>query len=128
MRAVDKKVVWFNMGFVPLGFGMTRNERVYYQALKRLGITKPDEFHMDNTGACTHILRCKDNLPRLVCIVTTTPNKKLSVAQVVATMAHEATHVWQTALEAMRQDGKASDEIEAYAIQYFTQCLVGEIL
>lgn len=129
MRAVDKRVVWFDCGFLPLAFGFTRSEKAYAAAMRRLNV-EADAFQVDgNAGATTHIIRRKDGqLPRLVCVVTMGSMKGNSKAQTVATLAHEAVHVWQVAKEAMRQEGDAGDEVEAYAIQYFTQCLVGQVL
>jgi len=129
MRAVDRKVVWFDTGFLPIAFGFTMCERAYYAALKKMCVKEPDRYELDGTGACTHIIRRADGkAPRLVCIVSLGDQRGLSRAQTVATLAHEAVHVWQTALEAMRQTGISGDEVEAYAIQYFTQCMVGEIM
>ena len=128
MRAVDKDVVWFHCGFLPLRFGFTRSEKAYYRWLKRLRIANSDDFHLHDSAATTHIMRQGDGqLPRTVVIVTQRLDRKNSRAQTVATLTHEAVHVWQTACEAMRQEGKAGDEVEAYAVQYFTQCMVGEI-
>ena len=128
MRAVDKQVVWFDCGFLPLAFGFTRSEKAYEAAIKRLGIEQSDGFGMEGAGAVTHVMRRKDGqLPSKVCIVTTHV-RKITRAQLAATLAHEAVHVWQVAKEAMRQEGDVGDEVEAYAIQYFTQCLVGQVL
>lgn len=114
------------MGFLPGYFGFTTDPKAFAKEVRRLGCK--DQVDMISGGAAaTHHTFHKAN-GDFTSIVTLDlrKTKGRTRAQIAAVLAHEAVHVWQTNEEWMRET-KPGREIEAYAIQYFTQCMLSEL-
>ena len=115
---MKNKVYWYDTGFIPnLYVGFTTSEKAYKKYMRKLAIADYPEFVTSGAGATTHFYTNDDcNRIALVCMTT---RDDLVPAQYAAMITHECVHVWQEAEELMRETVKG--EVEAYAIQYFTQ-------
>lgn len=120
--------VYFDTGPVPLFVGLCRSEKDFAREMRRLAIKEPPPFLIPGKPACTHHFAAQHIVTRkmatsLVCVDPVWRPKYLS--EFFGILAHEAAHVWQHAQECMA-GGHQGNEIEAYAIQWFTQCLFFE--
>ena len=118
---------YFDTSFLPNYFGFATDPRAFAREMKRLKVSEPPPFITPGAAATTHHLYKDDDTtsivtfdPKAACV------RGRTIAQIHAIFAHEAVHVWQENVERMRER-KPGREIEAYAIQYFTQCMLSEL-
>lgn len=102
----------------PVHIGYTASEDEYRKEMKRLGVKDAPPFA--ELSAATHTYSKGDSLTIIVCY---RESEDRTPAQVASLIAHEAVHVWQ---QIMKHIGcsNAGQEIEAYGIQYITQCIL----
>jgi len=109
-------IKYFDVGAWPVYFGFTHKKKEYDKEMKRLGIKSDVPFVSANALATTHVLTKKGHTTIIVCIKK---SKKFTRNQLTAALAHEAAHVWEAVVEAMRGHNPG-DECQAYGIQYAT--------
>lgn len=115
-----KTVEYFDMAFVPaMYFGFTTSKAAFAKEVQRLNIKNAPEFCFSGAAAVTHFFTSEDKVTALVCLDSKRA-KKFATCQIAAICAHEAVHVWQECRRKMRETAPG-DEVEAYAIQFFTQ-------
>lgn len=121
------KPTWLDRGLFisPFYYTLATDEATFRKALKHLGIAKanrPAFLVRDSADGTCHFFTKDRDLTAVVCIRV---EPSANLAQVVGLFAHEATHLWQAARE---HTGEAtpSAELEAYAVQTFTQRLFEE--
>jgi hypothetical protein len=96
------------------------NERSFVREMKKLEVNDPPPFMGKNGHATTHYF---DNEKRgLICVVCIKHDKKKTIEQIHALLAHEAVHVWQ-AFKDFINEKNPSGEMEAYAVQNIFQSL-----
>lgn len=122
-------IQYFSLAPFPLHAGIAFNKNDFDRELKRLGISETDYLAHSNAAATTHIFERRKPNHGTACIITLDmPHaKKRSISQVAALLAHEATHVWQACEDCMGEKN-AGAEVEAYFIQWVTQCAVDAYL
>ena len=107
-------------------FALCTTEKDFHKAMKKMGIPVtdwPQHWHSPGANATTQYLdNSKGQLCCIVCMPTPDPNK-VSPAQIVALLAHEAVHIKQRFMHWIGED-KPSDEFEAYTVQNIVQELV----
>lgn len=117
------KIKYFNTAFLPIYFGFCTDPTAFAKEMKRLKVDPAPKFLSDAAFATTHCLT-RSSAGLITIIVCINPKRKPMVLP--ACLAHEATHVFQFAMEKMGED-KPGDEIQAYAIQYFTELMWNEV-
>lgn len=125
MRKDRPRIKYFGTAFLPVYFGFTTNPKAFAGEMSRLKVAEPPLFVSSRAFATTHCLTRASSgfYTVIVCLDTKKCRKN---ACVPAILAHEATHVWQFAKEKIGET-KPGDEIEAYAVQYFTECMLKEL-
>lgn len=104
---------------------LCQSQRAFHREAR---VLDPDceriDFINPGASATTHFFTTAKGFPGLVAIVCIDVHDgKRTPAQVIALLAHEATHVWQRFCRKIGEDCPGT-EIEAYAIQSITQELV----
>lgn len=100
------------------------SEEAFRAELKRLGVTKPVAFILnDHSDATAHYLTA-DNGNRC-CIVCLRGMEKHTGIEIAGLLVHEATHIWQDWCEQVGEQTPGI-ETEAYAIQWISQQLMWE--
>lgn len=116
-----KKVHWINIFPYPLYAGITDCPEAFKREMKRLGIKEDVAFVNTDASATTHFFTSKKHTNTAIICVDTKCPKRASPTQMMALIVHEAVHIWQECKEMMRET-KPGNEIEAYAIQWISQC------
>lgn len=120
-------ITYFDTGFLPNYFGFAIDPRAFAREMKRLRVKEPPPFISSGAAASTHHFYKDDDITSIVTFDPKAPCVRgRTTAQIHAVIAHEAVHVWQENVERMRELHPGR-EIEAYAIQYFTQCMLREL-
>ena len=115
-----KKVEYFDLAFIPaMHFGFTNSRAAYAREMKRLNVEDPPDYVLPNAAATTHFFTRDAAVTAIVCL-DSKKAKGYALCQVASICAHEAVHVWQECLKQMRETEPGA-EVEAYAIQFFTQ-------
>lgn len=96
------------------------SEKKFDKEMKRLGVENPPPFIVSNSDACTHTFLKDGEFP--TCIVCMHYNPKHKDISIVGILTHEASHIFDEALEYMREKEPGS-EVKAYALQNITQNL-----
>jgi len=120
---------YFDLSVYPLYFGFCTSKKAFVREMKRLNVTEPPAFNLPDADMTVHYFDCPSSVPS--CRVIVCANKKdlreKSLTSLAGLLAHEATHVWQEAKRQMNEKDPGR-EIEAYAIQFFTQCMFDKAL
>ncbi len=99
------------------------NEPELHRELRRLKFRENIPFlRSEAADATTHFLVNRGNTTALVCLGRTTGRTR---AEVVGLLAHEATHIVQDYFASIGEDAP-SKEVQAYAVQHYTQLLFHE--
>lgn len=122
-----KKFQYIDFGCYPVWVGITDCPKVFAKEIKRLGIKDEVEFVCSGAAATTHILTSDTGNAVAIVTVDITKIKGKTKSQIMALLVHEAVHVWQECLERMREKNPGQ-EIEAYAIQWVSQCFMNIIM
>ncbi|MFA7308194.1 MAG: hypothetical protein WC026_16150 [Hyphomicrobium sp.] len=116
-RAADK-VIWCDMGWQPVHFGLCPSEAAWKREMKRLGL--PNEPYPTTDGRCVFL----DNKNGKLCaIVVINHRKGRTATEVLGLIIHEATHIWQAIREDIGETAPGK-EMEAYAMQAISQGLI----
>ena len=115
-------ILYFNLGPIPLWFGFTARPKHFKQEMKRLGISNPPTFTHEGAPATAHYFTHPRNGLMVIVTIDKAQAKKHSRDEVYGLLTHEAVHVYQRAIESMR-DNSPSDEFMAYCIQDWSQKL-----
>lgn len=127
MKKDRPRIKYFGTGFVPIYFGFTTNPKAFAGEMSRLKVAEPPLFVSAKAFATTHCLTSKNKSFWTVIVCLDMKKCRTATAACVpAVLAHEATHVWQYAKEKIGEE-KPGSEVEAYAIQYFTECMLKEL-
>lgn len=119
----------FSRGPFPVEFAFSVDPKAFKREARRLlgeGHEIPP-FVIPQSQATTHTFvhhQCGDYM----CVVCLDWDwaKRQEWPAVVALLAHEAVHVWQRVKDRIHEAAPGM-EIEAYMIQYFTQCMLKEL-
>jgi hypothetical protein len=126
---VKPKVSYFSTGFLPIHFGFTTDPKAYAAELKRLNVTVEDRGRFiarKGMHATTHCFHNEKHGAVILVTLDLSARGRYSVAQIHSLLAHEAFHVWQATVESMGEKAPG-DEISAYALQHFTQCMINAL-
>lgn len=118
-----KKVQYITMGSYPIYVGFTDCPKAFAAELKRLDVKDCPAFVPEKAAGCVHFLESESNLTTVIMCIDRAKAKGKTLSQQVSLIAHEATHIWQDCKRVMNEKNPG-DEIEAYAIQWITQCCV----
>lgn len=120
------KINYIDMGCYPIWVGVTDSLLSYDKEMKRLGIKSPPPFVLEGKDATTHFF--KNSEQQSICIICIDKNraKNKKTVQIMSLLVHEAVHVWQECKEIMGETSPGR-EIEAYAIQWISQCCINAI-
>ena len=114
---------WANSALVycPILYAVCYSEADFKRELKRLKV-KADVPFMASTHAhmTTHHFEMGGKNIAIVCVGDTST---LRLVEIVGLLAHEATHIWQTAKDHIGEH-RPSAEFEAYSIQWIVQQLI----
>jgi hypothetical protein len=112
---------YFNTGAWPVIFGFTDSVADLQREFKRMNCTDaPSPLFPEGKDGSTYILSSDGTRALIVCIPK---SRKVSRNVMTALVVHEATHVWQEVCREMGEEEPGA-EIEAYAIQWITQCIL----
>ena len=96
------------------------SEEKFDKEMKRLGVENPPPFIFPDSSASTHTFFKDGQFPTcIVCMYYDPKHKNISI---VGLLTHEASHIFDEALEYMREKEPGS-EVKAYALQNITQNL-----
>ena len=109
---------------MPGHLGMARSEAEFRRKLRHLKVPVREwpEFVRQGADATTHFFE-RRNSNSVCAIVCYRPDGTKTRSQVAAMMAHEAVHVWRSAMETLGEKDP-SEEFMAYGIQNITQTLL----
>ena len=107
---------------LPGHLGMARSEADFRRKLRHLKVPVRDwpEFVMAKADVTTHFFERGNSVCAVVCY---RPDGTKTRSQIAAMMAHEAVHVWRSAMERLGEKDP-SEEFMAYGIQNITQTLL----
>lgn len=112
---------WLERNFLPLPYlTLCLTEKEFERELKRLKSPDRPRFVSSGANATTHTLQHEKG--GLVCLVCLEGWEEKGLSQIVGLLAHEATHVFQEAMDDYREQ-KPGDEVQAYGVQHITQQL-----
>jgi len=119
-RVSGGEMKYFNTGPLPFFLAMATSPKEFDRGCKRLGVTPPPFAAYD---AAMHEFR-NTTTNGLVCVVCIDASKakKYTQIQIHSLLTHEAVHVWQALCDSMGEEAPGR-EVEAYSIQWMTQCL-----
>lgn len=114
------RVVWIDRGWQPVPIGFCPTEAAWKRAARRYNLDAewPD---LSTVGALTHML--KNDAGDAIILVVIGPKAERSALDAIATLVHEAVHVWQF----LCQDISEKDpgiEMEAYGIEAISRGLI----
>lgn len=113
-----KDMEWFDMGPIPIYFGVCFSEAAFEREMKRLHLKDSPEF-LSKDAAC-HYLTNPEQQDAVIIAFDPAKVRGKSQAQIAAILAHEASHCADFAIESMG-DAEPSGEMRAYLVQHFTQ-------
>lgn len=96
--------------------GLTINEKSYAKEMKRMSISDPSPWLVNDSFATTHAFNPMSGEEKGKHIIIICIKKNLTRFGAYGLLVHEAVHVMQTIKEIMRED-KIGNEMEAYATQ-----------
>lgn len=110
----------------PFYLTLCTTEKQFQRELRRLRVRLDDypPFVPAEADACVHKLEKGDG--KKLAIVAIRHDPKADPVAVAALLTHEAVHLWQWWRDAFLRERNPSIELEAYAIQSFTQKLLTE--
>lgn len=116
-------VHYLRVGPLPVHVGVAVDQQSYARELKRLGMVAPALHAYVSRGAAatTTLLDNDEDTPIL--IIGLNFEKIIHLDQLVGVIAHELAHVWQYVLDIIGE-AKASEELEAYYLQYWMQQII----
>jgi hypothetical protein len=112
-REEADRIIWCDPGFFPVHYGFCPSEAAWNREMKRLGCPG-EQFPETDASATTFANKTTGDVTAIVCLHERHDAK--SAVAVMAMLAHEAVHVWQTIRKEMGER-EPSIEFEAYAIQ-----------
>ncbi len=120
------KTRWLDRGYLGTNFYfcLCTSEKQFYDELKRLGIPRdrwPEFMGSESADATVWHFECVTQRPALIVCFKVNPER--TPIEVAGLLVHEATHLWQRAKRDMNEENPG-DEVEAYAIQHFSQQLM----
>lgn len=116
---------YFSTGPFPVYFAVCFDGRAFAREMKRLGVDDPPEFVTSGAAATTHTLTSSSRMDTIILCLDPGAARGRAKEEIVGLFAHEATHCMQSTIEAMR-DSEPSREMQAYLVQWFTQCAIAE--
>jgi hypothetical protein len=128
-RLVRSGVVWLNKGWFPVFIGFCPNIKAWRQLLKECELPQDDDMYLKNDAACTRI-KGKDGEQIALVTISEKFDKRHRTEPhlIVSMLVHECVHVWQTVLNDIQEQGRPSEELEAYAMQAIFQQVYGAYL
>ena len=112
---------YFDTGAWPVIFGFTDSQIDLQREFKRLNCQDvPVPLFPTGKDGATYIMSTDGTRTLIVCIPK---DRKVQRHVMTALVVHEATHVWQEVCREMGEE-EPGTEIEAYAIQWITQCIL----
>lgn len=117
-------ITYFSAGPWPCVFGVAPDEAAFDREMKRIGIDVKDPFVPEGSDGAVHILLVDGIKTFVVCLNKRPRGAARAIG--IGLAVHEATHVWQLSKAAMGEETPGR-EIEAYAIQWITQCILSVV-
>ena len=119
-KKIIHKIIWCDKGWQPVHYGFCPSEKAWNMQMKYLKISgQPYPSSSGRITTFTHDDGC-------VCCIMTLKDEiehNLNLVEFVGIFVHEATHVWQEILLAIKE-ANPSPEFEAYSMQAICQELL----
>lgn len=100
-------------------FVLCLSEESFEKIKKQKKLSGTGKWIIEGKNATSHVWEKNSFLFGVICVDLA---KAKNLTQVLALLAHEATHIWQDFVEHIGEENPSS-EFEAYALQSITQAL-----
>lgn len=110
----------------PNHYCLCTTDKMFQKALDHLNVQpneRPEFILNAHASATTHFLENTAAGKKSAVVCIREPREGVVYSQIVALLVHEAVHLWQDARESYGEK-EPSAELEAYAIQSFSQRLI----
>ncbi len=114
------------MSIYPVWVAVTDCPIAFQKELKRIGVTEKVNFVINGTAATVHYFEYSGAGYVFMC-ADKKKFKGKTKTQIISLIIHESVHVWQNCMLFLGEKC-AGSEIEAYGIQWISQCCINALL
>ena len=113
-------VAYLDMGWAPVTVGLITSEKAWLREMKRMKVLGAGEFIPSEFHAACHEFESDDGHIVAIVAIDAASLIDLDPNQVIGTLVHECTHVWQILRDSIGEH-RPSHEFEAYQLEWIVK-------